>query len=223
MENLKFLEGCDEEELEVLADILREKGGFSSMLSERNDYESKEEYAWAIADELLDYGSNTLLGQEDYGTVLRDVCDKMDVATGGTIEEVEARLLASVSSNLWEKASEEGRRALLEAMDENAVIAPQAAAAFFAGVFRAGGFASYQLSVIVANSLARLVVGRGLSLGVNAVLARALSFISGPLGLLMGAWAIFQITGPAYRVTVPAVTYVAALRQMQRNRQFAKE
>ena len=107
-------------------------------------------------------------------------------------------------------------------MDENAIIMPEAAGAAFAAIFRSGGFASYQLAVIIANSLAKVVLGRGLSLAANAMLTRVLSLASGPLGVLMGLLTVWQVFGPAYRVTVPAVTYVASLRQIAKNRRYAR-
>lgn len=212
---LSFLDKISDEELEGLADILREKGGVTSSLSGRGAYSSKDAYVNAIINEMLDFGSNTLWFQEDYNTLLSDVCDKMDVSTlsSDSVEEKENKLLGKVSSDLWDKMSKEGRQALLEVMNEHADITKGGSAAVFAGIFRAGGFKSYQLSVIIVNSVAKAVLGRGLTLGINAALTKALSYVAGPLGMLMTLWTAIQIAGPAYRVTVPAVTYVAALRR----------
>lgn len=224
MKDLEFLVKCTPEELEVLADLLREKGGLTSDLEQSSTFSSKADYAKAIAAELLDFGSNTFWFRKDYRTVLEDVCDKLKVrhTDRQSVVQIETNLLGEISGQLWEKASEEGRRALLESMDENAIIMPEAAGAAFAAIFRSGGFASYQLAVIIANSLAKVVLGRGLSLAANAMLTRVLSLASGPLGVLMGLLTVWQVFGPAYRVTVPAVTYVASLRQIAKNRRYAR-
>ena len=222
MSDLSFLREVPDEELEFLADIIRDKGGVTNELGRRGDYGSHTEYAAAIEKELLNFGSNTFWFQKDYREVLTEVCDKLKVSytDSQSVEGIEAELLGKVSSELWAKASEEGRRALIEAMDKNEMVLPQASTAAFAAIFRAGGFASYQLSVIIVNAIAKLVLGRGLSLAANALLTRALSFVSGPLGVLMGAWTVVSIMGPAYRVTVPAVICVAGLRQMVENQQY---
>jgi len=220
MAGLDFLYEVSDDELEVLAGIIREKGGITNILKERSDYDTKNKYVKAVIDELLDFGGNTLLFQPDYAEVLKDVCKKMDVdiESDDSGEEMENKLLSKVASDLWDKMSEEGRRALLESMQESANFGKTGSMAMFAAIFRAGGFKSYQLSVIIANSIAKLILGRGLSLGLNAALTRALSYFAGPIGILMGIWTCIQILGPAYRVTVPAVTYVAALRKMTKEK-----
>ncbi len=50
-------------------------------------------------------------------------------------------------------------------------------------LIKIGGFKSYQIAVIVANQVMKVLLGRGLSLAANATLTRALSsfFWSGRL------------------------------------------
>lgn len=215
MSSLDFLYRVSNDELEPLADILREQGGITGSLSSESSYSSRRAYIDAVINEFLDYGSNTLWSQEDYETVLNDVCDKVDVDYShvDSVIDKENKLLGKIFSNMWEKMSAEGRRALLETMDERIDIKGDVTATF-AAIFHAGGFKSYQLAVIIANSIAKFVLGRGLTFAMNAALTRALSFLSGPVGILMGIWTTVQIMGPAYRVTVPAVTYIASLRRI---------
>ena len=79
---------------------------------------------------------------------------------------------------------------------------------------RAGGFLSYQITVIVANYIARLLLGRGLTLATNAALTKGLSLFIGPIGwAVTGVWTAFDITGAAMRVTLPACVIVAFLRK----------
>ncbi|MFX8496862.1 ubiquinol-cytochrome C chaperone family protein, partial [Acinetobacter baumannii] len=58
----------------------------------------------------------------------------------------------------------------------------QALSAATLTLFKMGGFKSYQLAVIVANAVAKTILGRGLSLAGNQVLTRTLSFLTGPVG-----------------------------------------
>ena len=90
-------------------------------------------------------------------------------------------------------------------------------AALQAGV-RFSGFAAYQAAVIVANQVAKMLIGRGLSVAANAGLNRAIAAFTGPIGwVLMGLWTLIDIAGPAYRVTIPCVIQVAFLRAKMKN------
>lgn len=65
----------------------------------------------------------------------------------------------------------------------------------------------------MANGIARALIGRGLGFGVNAGIMRAMGVFAGPIGwILTGMWTLIDIAGPAYRVTIPAVIFVAFLR-----------
>lgn len=76
------------------------------------------------------------------------------------------------------------------------------------------GFKAYQLSVIVANMVAKAVLGRGLALAGNAALVRGLAIFAGPIGwLITGLLTAPLISGPAYRVTIPCVIHIAMLRE----------
>ena len=80
---------------------------------------------------------------------------------------------------------------------------------------KAGGFASYKITVIVANYIAKLILKRGLTLTANAMLTKGLSLLIGPIGMAVtGIWTITDIvSGPAMRVTVPACVIIAYLRK----------
>ena len=80
---------------------------------------------------------------------------------------------------------------------------------------KAGGFASYKITVIVANYIAKLILKRGLTLTANAMLTKGLWLLIGPIGMAVtGIWTITDIvSGPAMRVTVPACVIIAYLRE----------
>ena len=82
------------------------------------------------------------------------------------------------------------------------------------GIYRAGGFKSYQLTLVIVNAVMKALIGRGLSFAGNALLTRTMSILAGPIGwAITGVWTAVDIASPAYRVTVPAVIQVAFLRR----------
>ncbi len=217
-----FLHDVPKNEFEILADIIRDKGGFNCSLNQKEDYDNYYNYVEATINELLDYGSITFASQETYNVVLKDVCDKMKVKYTST-EDMGEALLEKMVSSIFEKLNDDEKREFINNVfkneEEKKGIFMKGGGILFAALFKAGGFASYQLSLIIANNIARMVLGRGLSLAANAALTRVLSFVSGPLALLMAAWTVKEIAGPAYRVTVPAVVYIEALRSMMKARE----
>ena len=90
----------------------------------------------------------------------------------------------------------------------------QAMSSIFIKVFKAGGFKSYQLTVIIANAILKAILGRGLTIAGNAELTRTMAVLTGPIGwVITGLWTAIDIAGPAYRVTIPTVIQIAVLRQ----------
>ena len=68
----------------------------------------------------------------------------------------------------------------------------------------------------MTNAVARPILGKGLTLAANAALTRTMGLVAGPVGIALTAiWTAYDLAGPAYRVTVPAVLYVAMLRLKQ--------
>ena len=84
------------------------------------------------------------------------------------------------------------------------------------GAILGGGFYSYQLAVIIANSVAKALMGQGLTFVANATLTRGLAVFAGPIGwAITGGLTVISLAGPAKRVTIPATIYIASLRQAE--------
>ena len=83
----------------------------------------------------------------------------------------------------------------------------------------AGGFSTYRMAVIVANAVSKAVLNRGLTFAGNAALTRGIAVLSGPIGwVISAALTVPVVSGPAYRVTIPATLYIAYLRQKHLNK-----
>ena len=177
-----------------------------------------------IAAEIQCFGGNTFANMFRggkgvlYKEVLCDVCDKMKVNynKNSPVERIENGLISKVLEDSLEKMSpDEIRRLATELGIKNTQnITKQVLLGSFQTIFRAGGFKSYQLTVIVVNAVLKALIGRGLSFAGNAAATRVFAVLSGPIGwVITGLWTAFDIAGAAYRVTIPAVIQVAALRQ----------
>jgi hypothetical protein len=89
---------------------------------------------------------------------------------------------------------------------------------------KASGFAAYKMTVVVANGIAKAVLGRGLAFATNTALTKGLanwlSISTGPIGwAITGIWMLVDFAGPAYRVTVPCVAHIAMLRLKKKGTQ----
>ena len=154
-----------------------------------------------------------------YREMLTDVCKKTKTSfdENASLERIENALLEKVLEDAWENLSEQQKKEVLE----NTPIGNMGGFAVGAmlAAFRAGGAVSYQLTMLIVNGIAKAILGRML---VGAVFARgAIGLLGGPIGIVLGSFAVlFDVSGPAYRITVPATIYIAALRRVHQSEQY---
>ena len=238
-QDLEFMAACSSEELDPLVAVLTKTGSGNERLTEGLTLEERykehspdhERYWDLVAAELQYFGANTIStvfrGGKGvaYREVLTDVCRKVrvkDVDLDGPVVEIEWALLKKVFADMVEEMDAAELEGLVRDLDLGATDFTKEAvlAAIMSGV-RGGGFLAYRVSVIVANAIARFVLGRGLSFAANAGLTRALAAFTGPPGwVFLTVVTALQVAGPAYRVTIPAVTLVACLRLWVEERQY---
>ena len=233
-QNLEFMAQMPEEQLQVFVDTLIEKGGITETLSVSEDYKqfgkNYAKYWHRIEEEYRAFGSNTITsifaGPNTYREILEIVLKqcKVDFHASDSVEVMEELLLESIIKDMWEKLSQSERIALLsdlkddvDNIDFNSI--GGITSSVLIQVFRAGGFASYKITLIIVNAIAKAILGRGLSLAVNASIARGLSVLVGPIGIILTAlWSVYDIAGPAYRVIIPCTILIAAYRKMELNK-----
>lgn len=232
--DLDFLKDVPFADLDPLVEILikdtdgskRWAGSLASDPRFKKHYPEHDKYWDLVAAEIQLFGGNTLAntarGSQGvlYREVLTDVCEKMKVnfSSKASVERIEQNLLVKIMTDAMEKMPLEEIKQFVDEMGlkttnytaQGLVIALQAA-------IRVAGFPAYQLAVIVANAVAKTIIGRGLSFAAGSTLTRTMGIFAGPIGLaLTGAWTVVDIAGPAYRVTIPAAIQVAYLRQKQK-------
>lgn len=218
------LEIATQEDLDTIVEYLKTK--FSENLTTEQAYKinfpDHTKYADLIAKEIRDFGGNSFVNifRGEGPTYFEIVCDvaskiKAPYNKSNTVEMVEESIMATILENAWNKMTDAEKEVLLNEIGKaNMSAAKGFTAATFQAVFRAGGFASYQLMLVVANGVSKAILGRGLSLAANAALARTASLLVGPIGwALTIIWTLVDIAGPAYKVTIPCVVQVAMLRK----------
>jgi uncharacterized protein YaaW (UPF0174 family) len=219
-----ILEVADKDDLEPLVDYVKDK--LSEDLTGSDAYKTHSpdhtKYADLIAREIRDMGGNSFANAwrgegPGYHEIVCDVAKKLDAPfnESRSIDEIEDAILETILKKALDHMSEEEKQELLEEMGGKAALGKggMSTAAFIA-IFRAGGFYSYQLTLMIANQIARMILGHGLRLGTNAAIARAASILTGPIGwAITGLWTAIDIAGPAFKVTIPCVIHVAMLRK----------
>lgn len=230
-EDLSFLSKCTDSDLNGLVEcLIYDKDGETRWTEELSTTEAYKAYKpqhsryWReIAAEVQCFGGNTfatlIRGGKGvkYKEVLIDVCSKMKVNynKNSSVETIEQCLLLKVLQDALEKmTSEELKEFASEIGVKNTSgLTPETLVTAFQVIFKAGGFKSYKLTLIIANSILKALIGRGLSFGGNILLTRTMAVITGPIGwAITAAWTLIDVGGAAYRVTIPAVIQIAALR-----------
>lgn len=235
---LSFLGTLSSEELDDLVRILTyDKDGekrFSEFLTQSEKY--KQHYPnhimyWEeIGEEIQLFGGNSFAnlfrGGKGvlYREILYDVCNKLKVNfnKSAPTEIIEDCLLQKILYDALNKMSPEQIKELSMELgiDNFTNLSGQALSGVFQAIFQAGGFASYKLTLIIANAIARELTGRGLTFAANHTLTKTMSILTGPIGwTITGIWTAFDLASPAYRVTIPAVIQVAYLRKLSQNRE----
>lgn len=239
--DLKFLKEMSSGDLQDLHDlVMYDKDGserLGQMLSISEYYKkhhpNHNKYWDLIAAEVQCYGGNSFANMMRggkgvcYDEILDDVIGTLKVPSSmiesGSAKDRESAVFLFLLEKAMSKMSEAEIRELAAEMDLKDVtgakiLTARAALSAFRYIFKAGGFKSYQLTVIIANAVMKQLFGRGLSLAANATLTKSMSVLMGPIGwVIAGVWAAIDIAGPATRVTIPAVIQIGMLRQKYMN------
>lgn len=227
-----ILKSADGDDLATLVNIITDngkgrvslKGDICQTLHEAQRKPAQlHRHANLIAEEIRLFGGNTIANffrggkGVDYAEILRDVADHLNVSYNDTTHStvIEMQILIKILEKSMDEMTPEQRDELIRELSGGTIkgAGPGGMAALIAMV-NMGGFASYRIALIVANTVARQLTGKGLQLAANAGIARALGTFAGPIGWAITVlWTAYDLAAPAYRVTVPAVVMIAYMRQ----------
>lgn len=230
--DLAFLHECSNDELDVLVEIIKSRG--TEMLTVTEKYEKyapdHQKYVAEIEQELIDFGTtggglrNIFFGNKPYNEILRDVCKELEVtaASKASTSTLEDALLETVLFQMWDELANDNKRTLAESLGREAQMIFERNGLSYDSLresFRARRRASYNLSALLADSIAQKYSKRNLEFAKNLGQTLAIGLFSGPLAMIFAIW---KVAGPAFQVTVPAAIYIAALRRMKEYDDFAR-
>jgi uncharacterized protein YaaW (UPF0174 family) len=228
--DLMFLSRCKNSDLKRLVDIMTfDRDGkvrYAEQLTNSDAYiycyPNRLQMMWKdIANELQRFGGNTLMniyrgGGVQYREILNDVCRKMKVYYTGheSTAHLEEKLLQKMCLTAVDNMSEEELRAMTEELEmptKNPKRYAMVAAMQLA--IRKGGALFTRIVTYITRIIAQMLLGRGAVMVGSNTISKAIGVAGGPVGWAISAgWMIYDITSPAYRVTIPCVMQIACMR-----------
>ena len=225
--DLEFLASCDDKDLDDLVYILtHDIDGEKRLTEELSSYENYKKYYpqhtnyWQeIAAEIQYFGASTLatLFREREGVAYRKVLSdayahvtNKKADSGDSVQNIEDNLLMFIFNKAIEKMSLEELTTLATELniDLSKPVTTANVSAAAQSVLNLGNTKSYQLALIIVNSLSKTLFSRGFSLAINRKIGRIEQILKSSLATITGE-------DPVYSVTVPVVMQVALLRKKE--------
>jgi uncharacterized protein YaaW (UPF0174 family) len=227
--DLQFLVHAKKEDLQTLVDYLTkdkdgEKRYAQELLDEKRFIAAKGDLVkvWdLIAAELQLFGGDAIVNKirgkgVPYKEILGDVCDQLRVKIGKSqsVYEIENRILEKLFEKFWNELTPERRKELKSMLGVSSDLEGDALLEQIRQFISKDVVISYRVSLLLANSFAFALLGRGLGMLVNFGLTRYLVVWAAPIGIAIAAiFSVLSISGPAYRVTIPCVIQIAYMRR----------
>jgi len=225
---VQLLLNADKGDIDLLIDYVTNTGKFGFSMSDnvkavlqdakRQDIPDEETLRLLVR-ELQHFGGNTFVNLfrrngVSYSEIVDDVAShlKMKVPAAASIEEKEALIIDCVFTSSWKKMSDDERGQILRDMGISPSVSMDKLSRMDMPV--------WQRAALVANGLAKTTAGKALPLIAGLGIGRVLGVLTGPVGLaITGLYTAYDISNPAFRVTLPCVVQIAWIR-LKNSRQF---
>ncbi|HDL7056887.1 TPA: hypothetical protein PXM42_001544 [Yersinia enterocolitica] len=225
---VQLLLNADKGDIDLLIDYITNTGKFGFSMSDSvkavlldaklHDVPDDETMRLLVR-ELQHFGGNTFVNLfrrngVNYSEIVDDVAShlKMKVPTSTTVEEKEALIIDCVFTSSWKKMSDDERGQILRDMGISPSVSMDKLSRMDMPV--------WQRAALVANGLAQTTAGKALPLIAGLGIGRVLGVLTGPVGLaITGLYTAYDISNPAFRVTLPCVVQIAWIR-LKNSRQF---
>lgn len=219
---VKLLLNAEKDDIELLIDYVINTGKFGFSMSDRvkavlqdakRQNEPDDETLRLLVRELQHFGGNTFVNLfrrngVSYSEIVDDVASHLKIKAPASlsVEEKEALIIDCVFTSSWKKMSDAERSQILRDMGISASVSMD--------------IPVWQRAALVANGLAQTTSGKVLPLIAGLGIGRVLGVLTGPIGLaITGLYTAYDISNPAFRVTLPCVVQIAWIR-LKNSRQF---
>ena len=216
-----LLLNADKNDIDLLIDYITPDGKFNFSQSDRvkkalrdgkNSEAVDEETLRLLIRELQHFGGNTVMNLfrrngVSYSEIVDDVAShlKIKVARNAPVKEKESLIIDAVFASSWNKMSDDDRRQLLRDMGISTSISLDKLSRMELPLL--------QRAAMVASGLAQIATGKALPLIAGLGIGRVLGVLTGPVGLaLTGLYTAYDISNPAFRITLPCVVQIAWIR-----------
>ncbi|MEL9773186.1 hypothetical protein J4W93_16935 [Escherichia coli] len=216
-----LLLNADKNDIDLLIDYITPDGKFNFSQSDRvkkalrdgkNSEAVDEETLRLLIRELQHFGGNTVMNLfrrngVSYSEIVDDVAShlKIKVAKNAPVKEKESLIIDAVFASSWNKMSDDDRRQLLRDMGISTSISLDKLSRMELPLL--------QRAAMVASVLAQIATGKALPLIAGLGIGRVLGVLTGPVGLaLTGLYTAYDISNPAFRITLPCVVQIAWIR-----------
>ncbi|MDA5498625.1 YaaW family protein [Yersinia aleksiciae] len=217
-----LLLNADKGDIDLLIDYVTNTGKFGFSMSDSvktvlqdaklHDVPDEETLRLLVR-ELQHFGGNTFVNMfrrngVSYNEIVDDVAShlKIKAPSSSSVEEKEALIIDYVFTSSWQKMSDDERRQIMGDMGISTSVSMD--------------MPVWQRAALVANGLAQTTAGKALPLIAGLGIGRILGVLTGPVGLaITGLYTAYDISNPAFRVTLPCVVQIAWIR-LKNSRQF---
>lgn len=225
---IDLLCNADKNDLDLLIDYITDNGkgrlSLSSsvktlLVSAKELNEIDEDTLRVLARELQLYGGNSFVNLfrgngVDYAEIVDDVLGRLKIPAqkSASLARKENLIISKVFENAWEKMSAAQRKEILDSLGMKSTGSLEALSVLLPRI-GLGGIAAYQITALVASSVASMAVGRVIPMVASFGAGRMLGALAGPIGIaLTGLYSAYDLASPAFRVTLPCIVQIAWIR-----------
>lgn len=219
---VKLLMNADKSDIELLIDYITNTGRFGFSMSDSvktvlqdaklHDVPDEETLRLLVR-ELQHFGGNTFVNLfrrngVSYSEIVDDVANhlKIKFPPSISVEEKEILIINGVFTSSCQKMTDDERSKILRDTGITAAVSMD--------------IPIWQRAALVANGLAQTTAGKMLPLIAGLGIGRVLGILTGPVGMaITGLYTAYDISNPAFRVTLPCVVQIAWIR-LRNSRQF---
>ncbi|MBB1200861.1 zinc-ribbon domain-containing protein [Enterobacteriaceae bacterium 89] len=225
---VELLFNAEKSDLDLLIDYITDNGNGRISLSSsvkkllveaKENNEIDEDTLRVLIRELQLFGGNSFANLfrkngVDYAEIVDDVLARLKIKAHKTasVERKESLIISKVFENAWDKMSDEDRKKILDSLGIKSLSSREGLEILLPRI-GLGGIAAYQVTAIVASSVAAMVTGRVLQVAAGFGSGRVLGALAGPIGIaLTGIYSVYDLANPAFRVTLPCIVQIAWIR-----------